>query len=319
VLTPGKTGDIRAIWGTAANDVWAVTADGKVLHMDGMAWSVVAEALTGGWSGVWAHSPREVWVAGNAGVGRFDGTTWRTLNPPFGTVQALWGAGPGAPWGAGEFGFGNSDLVFWNGRLWDWGQYAEPPPFESRIKAIWGTRPDNVWAVGTRSIYRYDGKVWRAVFTPDRRRGGLLAVRGLGETDVWAVGDFVVNHFDGRRWTDVAPDPGIAFNTFYGVWASAADDVWIVGANGYILHIEGDFGERVPSGTRNHLYGIWGSSPTDIWAVGQGGVILHYGLHEPAPPAPGPDCKQEGQACATGECCGSLQCMRFGGDTPVCR
>ncbi|MBI5489978.1 MAG: hypothetical protein HY905_21770 [Deltaproteobacteria bacterium] len=64
-------------------------------------------------------------------------------------------------------------------------------------------------------------------------------------------------------------------NNLYGVWGSAADDVWFVGGVGVILHWDGTTMSAVPSGTAQSLYGVWGSSADDVWAVGDGGTILH--------------------------------------------
>jgi hypothetical protein len=65
-------------------------------------------------------------------------------------------------------------------------------------------------------------------------------------------------------------------NHLYGIWGSAANDVFIVGANGAILHYSGGTYHMMPSGTTNDLSGVWGSSGSDVFAVGSGGKILHY-------------------------------------------
>ncbi|MEO6598283.1 MAG: hypothetical protein ABIQ16_00315 [Polyangiaceae bacterium] len=47
-LQPGvPDGDYRAIWGFAANDIWAGSSKGDLLHFDGQSWSIAARVDTG--------------------------------------------------------------------------------------------------------------------------------------------------------------------------------------------------------------------------------------------------------------------------------
>ena len=65
-------------------------------------------------------------------------------------------------------------------------------------------------------------------------------------------------------------------NMYSDVWGSSSSDVFIVGANGKILHYDGNDWSNMDSGTSQILTSIWGSSATDIYAVGYNGIILHY-------------------------------------------
>ena len=69
-----------------------------------------------------------------------------------------------------------------------------------------------------------------------------------------------------------------SLSALYGVWGTAANDVWAVGQGGTILHWDGARWSTIPSGTTETLRSIWGSSPTDIWAVGERGTAVHYTL-----------------------------------------
>jgi hypothetical protein len=67
------------------------------------------------------------------------------------------------------------------------------------------------------------------------------------------------------------------------------------------------------------LYTIWGSSPTDIWTGGEDGVLIHYQTTNGAPlPDAGPGCKQQGEACAIGDCCYPLNCTRLAANILAC-
>ena len=74
---------------------------------------------------------------------------------------------------------------------------------------------------------------------------------------------------------------GVTTNlNLYGVWGTAMDNVWAVGATGTVLHktAAGDGGWAVDAslGITQALYSVWGSSATDVWTVGDGGHIWHY-------------------------------------------
>ena len=70
---------VRAVFGTAANDIWAAGDYGRLMHWNGAKWSTTAISLTGypvkdPFFAVWAAGPDEVWAAGKAMALRFDPT-----------------------------------------------------------------------------------------------------------------------------------------------------------------------------------------------------------------------------------------------------
>ncbi len=62
----------------------------------------------------------------------------------------------------------------------------------------------------------------------------------------------------------------------HGVWGASADDVWIVGSKGALLHWNGKVLVARKSGTEKDLYGVGGTGPNDVWLVGQDGIALHW-------------------------------------------
>ena len=82
-------------------------------------------------------------------------------------------------------------------------------------------------------------------------------------------------------WTNIS---GAKLNA---VLALAADNVWVVGATGTILHYDGSGWSREASGTSYDLCGIAALAANDIWAVGAQGTILHYNGSTWAPQASG--------------------------------
>jgi hypothetical protein len=61
-----------------------------------------------------------------------------------------------------------------------------------------------------------------------------------------------------------------------GVAGTSSADIWIVGANGTLLHFDGQHLAPFPSPFTGALNSVWGASATDAWAVGEGGAVLHF-------------------------------------------
>ena len=97
---------------------------------------------------------------------------------------------------------------------------------------------------------------------------------------MFAVGGPYITHYDGVSWS---PQASGTTNNLFGIWGSAPNDVFAVGANGTILHYDGTGWSAQASGTTGHLYGVWGSSKYDVFAVGQE-VILRYDGTRWSPP-----------------------------------
>jgi hypothetical protein len=119
------------------------------------------------------------------------------------------------------------------------------------LYAVWCLQANWAYAVGTwGTILLYDGTGWYRM--PSGASGGG-----------YNVGTVAFPYGTSRHLN--------------GIWASAWSDIWVVGANGTILHFDGTGWTTVPSGTQQHLFDVWGFSPSNVVAVGTCGTILHYG------------------------------------------
>ncbi|MCP4713729.1 MAG: hypothetical protein GY868_01325, partial [Deltaproteobacteria bacterium] len=91
----GSTATLYAIWGTAANDIFAVGAAGTVLHYDGSAWAAMATpANTPDLKAVWGLSGASVYAVGNGGtILYYDGSTWaEQTSDTTEDLTGIWGA-----------------------------------------------------------------------------------------------------------------------------------------------------------------------------------------------------------------------------------
>jgi hypothetical protein len=263
---------IRAMHGTATDDVWAVGDHGLVMHYDGSQWSydrVGVEDLRG----VYAAARDDVWTVGWYGsAAHYDGSVWTSMpmpdHPTIGapSFNALWGAAADDLWAVGY-----SALVGrFDGSAWTVSQQG---PVGADYYSVWGAASDDVWlSAENRTVY-YDGNTFSQPGAPMSGQAEPF-VFGTATDDVW-LGDYDdhLDHYDGNVWTSVPRSPP----TFYGMtagWSPARNEAWVAGYDGVLLH-------GTPTGVTDvrwegdALYAFWGTA-TDAWAGGIGGRLVHF-------------------------------------------
>lgn len=105
---------LESVWGSSANDVWAVGAVGTIRHITStdVRWQKVASPTNQTLHSVWGSGPDDVWAVGDAGtILHWNGTSFDIANEftsaqfPIGQkpdLRAVWGSGPNDVWIAGE-------------------------------------------------------------------------------------------------------------------------------------------------------------------------------------------------------------------------
>jgi len=63
-------------------------------------------------------------------------------------------------------------------------------------------------------------------------------------------------------------------NWFFGIWGSAANDVYIVGQPGLIMHFDGQNWEQQTSPTQAPLISVWGPNAGEVFICGHEGTVL---------------------------------------------
>lgn len=210
-------------------------------------WKVVIEHLDGTLLSMWGSGPNDLWTVGgprgNAGfaslVLRFDGTGWKRLDP------------------------GGTETYWW----------------------VYGTSATDVWMVGEKGrITHWDGSAFKehASGTPVT----LFGVWASSPTDAWAVGgtpgagtsqpNDVLLHWDGAAWTPSAV-PATQGRTFFKVWGTSADNVYVVGEAGTIWHRTGTTWNAETNPAHGTLLTIHGCSATEVYAVGGRDVLRSDG------------------------------------------
>ena len=269
---------LHTVWGSGPNDVWTMSAPNQIFHTTGFAngtatWTpmtpvtdepIEPPALVGA---IWGTSSTDVWVGGKILYMQREGNVfgevaWRSAvtddgamawapglqDWTFDMVRGIWGTGTGDVWMVGSksdnlpFGAHSKGVAAAGGGVPQWRELDTQSL--AGLNAVWGSGPNDVWAVGDNGTIRHTGAgatIWSIVESPTK--ANLRGIWGAAPNDVWAVGEQgTLLHYDGTDWTAVT-------------------------------------GGFVP-GTKPHLYGVWGSGPNDVWAVGSG-IILHYSGPKP--------------------------------------
>jgi hypothetical protein len=320
----------NVLWGADAlspSEAWAVgsadtgsvpTRRPVIERYNGTSWSIASGPIPPGGGelrDVDARASNSVWAVGftnssngfNTLVERFNGSSWNIVPSPNPSVQNVllgvkafsdqdvWAVGSHNVPGSLNFA---SMIQHWNGSSWSVVPSPNPVVFENRLKAIDGTSPNDVWAVGhtqpfedgVRSpfIVHWNGSSWSAVATPNVRDGSLEGVVAVAPNDVWAVGSkFSLSllwhvpfalHYDGSTWTEVpmpatSPQGGRLFD----VTALSSTKVYAVGQSNassgaaLIMRWNGTSWTVESTGGRSAAGNLWDSAaaaPGSVFAVG---------------------------------------------------
>jgi len=255
-----------SLWGSAANDIWAIDQLGALQRWNGTAWANIlpARVAVDDMRAVAGSSPRDVWaIEGFGNLLHFDGTRWLTMYVPTDTTpSAVWAASPTDVWVVASL-----QSAHWDGRFWS----LVPIPVDEVLNSVWGSNNGDVWAVSLQgTILRWNGSAWTIARAATGRP--LKALWGTSASDVWAVGEETV-HWDGVAWSASSGAPPYA----EAVWASGPNDVWVTASFNSVWRYDGKTWRMVldaPEAMNGLLNGIWGSGPNDVWAVG--GKTWHW-------------------------------------------
>jgi hypothetical protein len=201
-------------------------------------------------------SASDVWVAGAQNVPQgpgtllhYDGSAWSEKEVP--SLHDLWWVhafDDGTLYAAGA----GATVLRVDGDTIT--REDTPVFFGNTVYGVWGTSPDDAWAVG--GFAGRDGFAWRTT-------GGA-----------WEPVDLP----DDLPLSPIGEPPSL-----FKVWGRSSDDVWIVGGLGAVLHWDGTSIQRIESGTDTTLLTVVGlpeEADEDVVIVGglTGGTVLKGGI-----------------------------------------
>jgi hypothetical protein len=239
---------------------------------------------------------------------------WSVVNSPLlgtndNSLGAVAASAPNDVWALGNFvpdtATSNQDATItlashWDGNKW---KAVETPNTGVNYNTLFGAAASGgqAWGVGVyvngafqarALIESWNGKTWSVVSNPQpgTQRDILFSASATSPSDAWAAGEqqgadgkfmTLVEHWDGSSWSvSASANPGDAGDSFYGVFARSASDVWAVGQSlsssgtdrALIEHFNGTSWSVVAapagSGFASSLYSITGSEHSLI-AVGE--------------------------------------------------
>lgn len=258
MLETGTEGDLRAISGAAADDVWAV-GDLSALHWNGTGWSHYPLPFM---QDVYVAGSNDVWATGRlGGTHRWNGTRWLDTGS-FG-ANSVWGSSTTDVWTVGDFGY----IRHWDGTVWS----SVPSGTTQTLFTVRGLSSNDIWAGGDNGLLlHWDGTAWQQVNVgaPLMRMAPLWPVSAsllfIGSS-VWN-GSSLTNH----------PAAG----NLASVWGSSGSDVWGVGGGGNLAHFDGVSWSPMPQQLPNGLLNtstLWASGPADVRIGYTGGTARWNG------------------------------------------
>ena len=161
------------------------------------------------------------------------------------------------------------------------------------LLSISGRSPKDVYAVGADPgdgrgplVLHYDGSGWRRL--DSGATGGALwwiSVTPIDDKFYMAGEGGLILEFDPSNGQFVRPTTPDNTSTVYGIWGTAASNLYAVGGDNQnralVWHFDGlmwtvqDVSTLVPADQPTTLYKVWGTAANDVYAVGETGLILH--------------------------------------------
>ncbi len=192
---------LKSVWGTSSQNMFFGSSDGRVIHYDGIKWSVDT-LYPGLFISAIGGDERQMFAVGNTWKGTLDdsvlcfvrnGTQWSLLDmqyrsqhssdPRFG-LYAVYTPAPGVYYSCAAF------AIF----QWETDRWVQVYSTRATIIRMGGTGPDNILAVGWQEgpvIFHWDGSTWEQIALPDGLVPSDVALYGVWTNgrEAFAIGN----------------------------------------------------------------------------------------------------------------------------------
>ena len=259
--TSGVSTDIYGSYIVDNNDMWAVGADGLVLHNDGTGWTTIDVGVTENLNAITFVDANNGYIVGDAGTALYyDGSTWTMIFP--GSNEDLLDVSFIDSENGAIVGNGGAILVYDSG-TWDGGVTGD----DNDLYGVTMLNPSNIWACGAgKVVVNWDGSEWlvNEVGTKDH-----YAIAMVDENNGWTVGKSgKIARWNGVFWYEESSGTnknlfGLSFEGMNG---------YAVGASGTMLMFNGTWNE-VTSGVSDDLHGTMITGDNGL-IVGDDGVMM---------------------------------------------
>lgn len=258
------------VWASSESDAWMAGGYRVLFHYDGTGWLSRSGSLpstTWNTNTVCGFTSSDVFLAGQRGVERFDGTTWTNILGGVGELFGIWGTGPSDLYVSGDGRFLHFDGTSWT----DIPTGLSTAFNTNRLLGVWGSASDDVYAAGYGArILHWDGSQIRLVMEEPGQH--VHAIHGSNRRNVFAVGtNGRIWHFDGKSWEAMESGTTMALN---GIVVMSRDEAYAAGNDGTLLRYDGKSWSALDSGTTQHLFNIFALSNNWIYVASLPGSVL---------------------------------------------
>ncbi|MFA5629140.1 MAG: IPT/TIG domain-containing protein [Dehalococcoidales bacterium] len=222
----GVSSDLYGIWGSSANNIYAVGKSGVITHYNGTSWSLETNGISADLHGIWGSDANNIYAVGNSGIiTHYDGTGWSAVTSGVNAdLYGIWGSGADNIYAIGKSGI----ITHYNGTSWS----LETSGVSTDLYGIWGSGADNIYAVGkSGTVLRYNGTAWSGVASGTAVT--LNGIWGIDSSHIFVVGQSgVILSYDGAVF--VPMDRNI-ITELRSLWGSSYYNLVAVGDSGTIL------------------------------------------------------------------------------------
>lgn len=208
---------IYRLWGSSANDVWAVGKGSITLNWNGSSWRRFGNPGTGDLWAVWGTASNNVWAVGNdATILHWNGSAWSKAAglPTTSGFNDVWGTAANDVWTVGDSGA----ILHFDGTNWS----KVSIPYINGFMTVWSAAPNDAWVGGEAGLLlHWDGTKMTEV--PTGSADTVWRIRGSSVSNVYLTTDGeAVRNWDGSKWS--APISGA---TGQEVWVVDDSKVWV--------------------------------------------------------------------------------------------
>ncbi len=228
---------------------------------------------------IWLGNKGEISVAGMNGLLLFEESGWN--NVYFGDNDSIaddvWGVSLTDLFAAGQSGYPSEGAIF----HFDGKELIKMEiPISNDLNGIWGTGPDNVYAVGEKgTILHYDGEEWTEMESGTAEY--LSSIWGINKQDIYVAGENVIVHFNGEKWIETLKDEE---SFFLGIHGLVSDSILAVGRTisetpeAVAFHYNGQKWKKIEMNIKSILYDVLALPDGSFYVVGDNNTIERIAL-----------------------------------------